>query len=47
MTFESVTEAMKRKTAEVSRSVSSGADTPTLSTGFDLLLAVKRTQLGL
>jgi hypothetical protein len=38
---------MKRKTAEVSRSVSSGSETPRLPAGFALLNAVKKNQVQL
>jgi carbon-monoxide dehydrogenase iron sulfur subunit len=47
LTFETSGEAMRRKTAEVSRSVSKPAEGPGLSSGYDLLNTVKRAQLGL
>ena len=47
LTFEEPAAAMKRKTDEVSRSISRGADIEVLSPGFALLNAIKRAQLGL
>lgn len=44
LTFEAPSEAQRRRTEEVSRSVSAGAETVTLSEGFALLNAVKKTQ---
>jgi hypothetical protein len=38
---------MKRKTDEVSRSVSVGAETPQMPAGFALLNAVKKNQVQL
>jgi carbon-monoxide dehydrogenase iron sulfur subunit len=42
LTFETTEAAMGRRTGEVARSVSAGAETPVLSEGFALLNAVKR-----
>lgn len=47
LTFEEPAAAMKRKTDEVSRSISRGAEAEALSPGFDLLNSIKRAQLGL
>jgi carbon-monoxide dehydrogenase iron sulfur subunit len=47
LTFEEVTDAMKRKTDEVSRSVSAGAETPLMPPGFALLKAMKKNQVQL
>jgi carbon-monoxide dehydrogenase iron sulfur subunit len=44
LTFEEPSEAMKRKTDEVARSVSSEMRSETKSPGFDLLNAVKKVQ---
>ncbi|MFZ7127118.1 MAG: 4Fe-4S dicluster domain-containing protein [Desulfobacterales bacterium] len=45
LTFEPASEAYKRRTDEVSRSVSAGAESAVLSDGFALLNAVKRKQV--
>jgi carbon-monoxide dehydrogenase iron sulfur subunit len=47
LTFEETTEALKRKTDEVARSVSAGAETTELPQGFKLLNAAKKAQMGL
>ncbi len=47
LTFEEPAAALKRKTDEVSRSVSRGTAAEAPSPGFELLNAVKRAQLGL
>lgn len=47
LTFEESTDAMKRKTHEVARSVSRGAEEISLSPTFALLTAAKRAQLSL
>ena len=47
LTFEESTDAMKRKTDEVARSVSRGAEEISLSPAFSLLTAAKRAQLSL
>lgn len=44
LTFEEPDRALKRKTDEISRSVSPGAETAVLSDGFNLLNAVKASQ---
>jgi carbon-monoxide dehydrogenase iron sulfur subunit len=47
LTFEETTEAMKRKTDEVARSVSAGAEKTELPQSFKLLNAAKKAQMGL
>ena len=47
LTFEEPAAALKRKTDEVSRSVSRGMEPESLSPGFSLLNTIKRAQLGL
>jgi carbon-monoxide dehydrogenase iron sulfur subunit len=47
LTFEEPAAALKRKTDEVSRSVSRGAEAECLSPGFALLNAIKRVQVAL
>jgi carbon-monoxide dehydrogenase iron sulfur subunit len=47
LTFEELSDAMKRKTDEVARSVSLGAPQTDLSPGYTLLQAVKRSEVGL
>jgi len=47
LTFEEPAAALKRKTDEVSRSVSRGAEAEALSPGFALLNSIKRAQIGL
>lgn len=45
LTFETEAAAMKRKTDEISRSVSTGAETAALSPGFELLNTLKKVQI--
>ena len=47
LTFEEPASALKRKTDEVSRSVSRGMEPEALCPGFSLLNTIKRAQLGL
>jgi carbon-monoxide dehydrogenase iron sulfur subunit len=47
LTFEESTDALKRKTDEVARSVSRGANEISPSPAFSLLTAAKRAQLSL
>jgi len=47
LTFEESTDALKRKTDEVARSVSREAEEMSLSPAFSLLTAAKRAQLSL
>ena len=47
LTFEELSDAMKRKTAEVSRSVSVNAEGKDISAGFTLLNAMKKQQVAL
>jgi carbon-monoxide dehydrogenase iron sulfur subunit len=47
LTFEEPADAMKRKTDEVARSISVGADVKELVPGFALLNAIKRKQIEL
>jgi carbon-monoxide dehydrogenase iron sulfur subunit len=47
LTYEEPAAAMKRKTDEVSRSVSRGTEVEVPSPGFELLNSIKRAQLGL
>ena len=45
LTFEEPADALKRKTDEIARSVSLGAETGELSPGFGLLNTIKKAQL--
>ena len=45
LTFETEAGAMKRKTDEISRSVSTGAETAALPPGFELLNTLKKVQI--
>jgi carbon-monoxide dehydrogenase iron sulfur subunit len=47
LTFEVPADALKRKTDEVARSVSVGAETSELPPGFQLMNTIKRKQLDL
>jgi len=47
LTYEEVNEAMRRKTAEVARSVSAGAETTAVPPALALLVAVKKAELSL
>ena len=47
LTYEEMDEAMRRKTAEVARSVSAGVETATVPPALALLMAVKKAELAL
>jgi len=47
LTFEVLSTAMKRKTAAVAQSVSSGREVVSTSSGWELLKAIKRSQLAI